>query len=224
MTPSFPANSPFSPPVGSFVISPYDANGNWVGIGNGVPVEVGMTDQLYYNAQPLAVQALIEAQMQIGTARTKAFAALAAQGYSIDEEIMVLGQSPTVITAQRVQYGYTWVPQMLSANVTLAPGLTFPGVPSYNPLPPFPPGSIVVSLAASQYLAVKPPAVPVPAVPYVGSYVGNGYYIVSEAAQSLFQNGQGYTDPVTGIKYVFIVGSMGAFGKTYFWTLAPTNQ
>ena len=180
-----------------------------------------MTDQLYYNAQPLAVQALIEAQMDVGTARTAAFATLAAQGYSIDEEIMVLAQSPTVITAQRVQYGYTWVPQMLSANVTLAPGLTFPGVPSYNPLPPFPNGSIEVSLAAAEYPAVKPPVITPPAVPYVGAYVGNGYWATSEAAQSVFQNGQSYTQ--AGIKYIFVVGSDGPFGKTYFWKLAPTS-
>jgi hypothetical protein len=214
---SFPGNSPFSP---TSVVTPYDASGNWVGMGNGVTVAVTMTDQGYYAAQPLAVQTVIKQQLPVGTARTAAFVALAVNSYAIDNEIMVLAQSPTVIMAQREMYGYTWTGSMFATSFTIAPGLSAPGYAPYVATLPYPPLSIPVSVAAAAYPAVTPPVVPAPAVPYVGSYLGNGYYATSMAAQTTFVNGQNYTDPTSGIAYVFVVGTDGPFGKTYFWTPA----
>ncbi len=216
----FPVNSQFTP---ASVVTPYDSTGKWVGMGNGVVVPVTMTDDEYYLAQPLAVQTLIKQQLDVGNARTAAFAALAANSYAIDEEIMVLAQAPTYIMAQRKMYGYTWVGSIFATSFTLAPGLVDPGYVNYNPEKPYPPLSIVVSVSAEDYPAVAVPVVPVPVAPYVGFYVGNGYFEVSEAAQTIFVDGQDYTDPLSGIGYVFVAGTDGPFGKTYFWKLAPAK-
>jgi hypothetical protein len=219
VAPSFPGEGQQKPSV---AVTPYDANGNWVGIGNGVVLPVTMTDLDYYQAQPLAVQKAIMLQMPVGPDRTAMFAALAAQGFLIDEAIMVLAQSPTELMAERLQDGYTYVPSMLQLMVSIAPGLAAPGYTAYVPKPPFPPGSIVVSVKASDYPAMAVPvAPPPPPVPYVGSYMGNGYWGASEAAQSLFEAGQ--TTVQGGVKYAFFVGTDGPFGKTYFWTLASPS-
>lgn len=143
---------------------------------------------------------------------------LAVGGLLIDAVIDAEGGDPYIIMFERAQYGYTWVPSALAAPITLAPGLSFPGVPSYNAGKPYPPGSIVVSTNLADYPPFAVPEPPVVEVPYVGSYTGNGFYIASEAAQTTFSNGQTYEQ--NGVNYVFVVGSMGAFGATYFWRIA----
>ena len=158
----FPANSPFVP---TSVVTPYDASGKWVGIGNGVTIQVTATDQDYYASRPLPVQTLFP--MDQGGARQAAAAALAAQGYPIDNEIDACAQSPMMIMYFRLLYGYKWVPTALGAPVLLPPGLSFSGLPSYDPNKP-PPGSITVSVNKADYVSIAPPAPPRVAVGVVG--------------------------------------------------------
>ena len=95
----------------------------------------------YWAKQPAAVQTLrtITDQGQ----RTLLATQLATQGYKIDVPIMVWGWDPSQVTSLRQSYGYTWVPSALQNPVAVAPGLTDPGMQSYDPNNP-PAGSIAV--------------------------------------------------------------------------------
>jgi hypothetical protein len=145
---------------------------------------------------------------------------LALSGLLIDAPIDAYAGDPYTYMYERIQYGYTWVPSALAAPITLAPGLSYPGIPSYNPNPPYPPGSIKVSINLADYPPFAVPVPPVTTVPYVGSYAGNGFYFASEAAQTTFLSNEKYTQ--AGVDYYFVVGSMGAFGATYFWRIVGT--
>jgi hypothetical protein len=98
-------------------------------------------DDAYWAEQPPAVQALRGmAPEDVGQAAM----ALAKQGYTIDVPIMVWQWDPLTTMVERQNYGYTWVPSGLGTPVTLPPGLSFPGLASYDPNSP-PPGSIKVT-------------------------------------------------------------------------------
>ena len=94
----------------------------------------------YWAKQPAAVQQL--RNIQDPTTRAETASELAQEGYSIDVPIMVWGWDPSITTAARQSYGYTWVPSALQQPVAAAPGLSFNGT-SYNPSQP-PAGSIMV--------------------------------------------------------------------------------
>jgi hypothetical protein len=95
----------------------------------------------YWAKQPAAVQALrtITDQGQ----RTLMATQLATEGYKIDVPIMVWGWDPSQVTSLRQSYGYTWVPSALQNPIAVAPGLTDPGMQTYDPNNP-PAGSIAV--------------------------------------------------------------------------------
>jgi hypothetical protein len=100
-------------------------------------------DEGYWAEQPAAVQALKNMPPdQVGPAAM----ALAQQGYVIDVPIMVWGWDPLTTMVERQNYGYTWVPSGLQAPVQVPPGLSFPGLPTYDPNKP-PAGSIAVTTA-----------------------------------------------------------------------------
>lgn len=103
-------------------------------------------DQAYWAEQPAAVQALQNMPLD---QRGQAALALAQQGYSIDVPIMVDGGDPLTIMMERQQYGYTWVPSAMQSPVDLAPGLSFPGLASYDAANP-PAGSIQVTTDFAQ--------------------------------------------------------------------------
>jgi hypothetical protein len=113
------------------------ANGAAVALSNMTP------DQAYWAQQPPAVQAL---QNMDPADRVAAAETLAKQGYTIDVPIMAWGWDPLTTMVERQNYGYTWVPSGLQSPVPLPPGLSFPGLPSYDPNNP-PAGSIQVSTA-----------------------------------------------------------------------------
>ena len=215
MNPSAPANvaTTSAPTAASTAVAtPWDAAWNWVGIGNGVIVQITMTDDEYWASQPLAVQALRPAPGTLPNAN--AAMALALQGYPIDVVIMALGGFPTVTMATRLWEGWTSVPSAFQA-VPLPPGLTEPGNLTYNPKI-VPPGYIPVSVASSAY----PPAVPpTPVTPSAVSLVGPGFGgLVSgnlspavlpslpvwsmDKAGYYLTEGQMYTDPTDGLVYM----------------------
>jgi len=98
-------------------------------------------DQAYWAEQPPAVQAL---QNMDPADRMAAAQQLAQQGYTIDVPIMAWGWDPLTTMVERQNYGYTWVPSALQSPVPLPPGLSFPGLPNYDPNNP-PAGSIKVT-------------------------------------------------------------------------------
>ena len=98
-------------------------------------------DDAYWSQQPPAVQHLRD--MKDRSQRAAVGAQLASEGYSIDVPIMVWGWDPAITTQLRQSYGYTWVPSALQPPVQVAPGLSFPGLQSYDPAHP-PAGSIEV--------------------------------------------------------------------------------
>jgi hypothetical protein len=98
-------------------------------------------DDAYWAKQPTAVQQL--RNIQDPAEKTQLATKLAQQGYSIDVPIMVWGWDPAIATQLRQSQGYTWVPSALQQPVEVAPGLSVPGLPSYDPAHP-PAGSITV--------------------------------------------------------------------------------
>lgn len=99
----------------------------------------------YWNQQPTAVQAL--RNMPDGAAKDALALSLANQGYTIDNQIMVMGWDPETTMMIRQDYGYSWVPSYGQSPITVAPGVSDPFATStYNPDNP-PAGSIKVSTA-----------------------------------------------------------------------------
>ena len=75
--------------------------------------------------------------------RSAAAARLAEQGAIIDVPVDVWGWDAKKTILYRRIYGYTWTPSALMDSVKVAPGLIFPGLPSYD-AEEIPPGAIVV--------------------------------------------------------------------------------
>jgi hypothetical protein len=99
------------------------------------------SDDAYWAEQPAAVQQLreiddIDQRKVLGET-------LASAGYNIDVPIMIWGWDAAKVMAARQSYGYTWVPSALQQPVSVAPGITGPGITPYDPKNP-PKGSIEV--------------------------------------------------------------------------------
>lgn len=86
----------------------------------------------YWNSQPAPVQALRNLPGN-SDERLNLAKQLSAQGYSIDPQIMIEGQDPYLATKNRMDAGYTWTPSFGQQAPPVAPGLSFPGLPSYDP-------------------------------------------------------------------------------------------
>jgi len=137
-TPSASSTSPTttSSSSGSGSVSGSGSNGQ-----SASPVVSESYDDAYWAQQPPAVQQLrditnYQARVDLGTQ-------LAQEGYTIDVPIMVWGWDPSIVMASRQADGYTWVPSALQQPVEMAPGITVPGMASYDPNNP-PAGSIRV--------------------------------------------------------------------------------
>lgn len=127
-------------------------------------------------AQPVDVQLLV-ANTPVGDARTAALDALAAKyaaqtpPIGLDEQILEAALPAYWVMQARVWYGYYdpntgkgWVPAIGQPFITLPPGETYPGRPTYDP-DAAPAGSVKVVDPTNCNLAVEyPPAIP-PAPP-----------------------------------------------------------
>ncbi len=173
-----------------------------------LPFPVTLTDDIYWAAQPLPVQALRNMDTASSERATLAMQ-LAKQGFTIDVPIMVWNWDAVITMALRAQYGYTWVPSALQPPVLLPPGLSFPGLPTYDPNHP-PAGSIRVSVNAADYPPVAPPAPP--PVPGASNIVGpknfGNYYYPGPAANGL-TDGAVVTQNGTQYTYHLVAGMMG---------------
>jgi hypothetical protein len=169
-------------------------------------------DNAYWASQPPAVQSLQNLQY---AARVTAGTTLAQQGFVIDVPIMIYGWDACLMMSYRQGYGYTWVPSALQPNVTIAPGVSQPGAVAYNPNSP-PPGSIKVSINASDYPPFNPPVVAPPTGPptvLVGPLSFGTTYLTVVGDSS--PDGTTYTDARgTFTKHVFAT----PFGPESYWT------
>lgn len=131
----------------------------------GEPEEFNKT----YWASKTPEVAALDGMEAFSLGRTALAVQLASKGVKVDMDIDAYGSSAWHTMKLRKQYGYTWVPSLLQPPVPVAPGLYFPGVPSYDPASP-PIGSVKVSVDVKDYPAVvveaPPPVVTsVPAEP-----------------------------------------------------------
>jgi hypothetical protein len=171
-------------------------------------------DQAYWASQPPEVQAL---QTIDSDQRAAEAASLAANGFTIDVPIMVWGWDPYLVMTMRAQMGYTWVPSALQPPISIAPGLTQPGVVSYNPSDP-PPGSIQVSTNIADYPPFAPPVPPTaptppPADPVGVQSIGNIY---TPVPGDTYPNGATYTDSRGTFQKVVI---LTPFGRVSYWEM-----
>jgi hypothetical protein len=171
-------------------------------------------DATYWAAQQPEVAAL--PGIADPTARANRAAALAMKGFTIDVPIQVWGWDPFLVMQMRSQFGYTWVPSALQPPVSIAPGISQPGVVSYDPLHP-PLGSIKVSLNLPDYPAIAPVvAVTAPGAPTdpVGQEsLGNIYLSV---VGDTYQDGATFTDTRGSfLKHLIVT----PFGKNAYWEL-----
>jgi len=129
-------------------------------------------DAAYWAHQPPAVQAL--QAISDPTERNKQGAQLAAEGFVIDDRIMITGWDAYSIMGLRADFGLSYVPSAFELGT----------------------GSIKVSTSLADYPPFVPPAPPVvPPAPTskVGRNLGGNYYIVLDHTGLL--DGQPYSDP-----------------------------
>jgi len=170
-------------------------------------------DQAYWASQPPELQALpgIADPQQ----RTANAAELATKGFTVDVPIMVWDWDAYTVMSVRAQLGYTWVPSALQPPVSIAPGLTQPGVAAYDPLNP-PPGSIKVSTNIQDYPPFAPAVPPQPptsasADPVGLQSIGNIYLTVPG---DTYPDGAKFTDTRgTFLKHVVLT----PFGRNSYW-------
>jgi hypothetical protein len=133
-----PATTPLSAASATAVSSPASNTAR----ADGITQPYDNPTDAYWAMQPPEVQALRD--ISDDTQRAEAASELAYKGFAIDVPIMVWKWDPLVTMELRKSAGYTWVPSAMQAPVQVAPGLAFPGSPSYDPNNP-PPGSIKVT-------------------------------------------------------------------------------
>jgi len=108
------------------------------------PVDTTITNEVdaYWASQPEEVRVLrtIEDNEERGQMALK----LTAEGFAIDPCIMIHRWDPYMTMKIRKAEGYTWVPAVGQNGIPVAPGLSFPDLPSYDPASP-PRGAILVS-------------------------------------------------------------------------------
>lgn len=104
----------------------------------------------YWKSQPYAVQGLdFRVTPDYNTRLTMATSYMA-QGFTIDDDIMINGMDPYLTMSMRANFGFTWVPAAGQPNITIAPGLNAPNSVPYDPDHP-PTGSIKVSVDLKDY-------------------------------------------------------------------------
>ena len=110
---------------------------------------------------------------------------LLAQGVPLDYETMIAGADAYLVMIAREAAGYTWTPSATMSPIPVAPGINYPGLPSYQPNNP-PPGSFKVSTSAADFPPFTPPAPAAPPAPV--NVVGAAY----APGSTMYMTGPGY--------------------------------
>lgn len=126
------------------------------------PLPVPLPDQATFEARYRAAQPTALQGYPFNSAQLEELAADPAN-YVIDLVIMGWGWSPYQVMSLRLSQNEDWSPNADQANIPIAPGVNFPGSPSYDPKDP-PVGSISNSLNLADYpcFTVKPKPAPAP--------------------------------------------------------------
>ena len=113
-------------------------------------------DAAYWPAQPDAVRALQNPNMDLGT-RWAIGDQLAQQGFVIDSQIMILQNDPYMVMYLRAFYGYAWVPGALQGALCADASqyLRSPYCTPYNPNSP-PLGAVKVDMNPADYPVADP--------------------------------------------------------------------
>lgn len=149
------------------------------------PFPPALTNDEYWAAQDPDIQPLRGKPPDAAT-----IDALLKANKILDTQIHIWGWDAQITEYMRAAEGYTWVPSFGQPNIPVGPGISFPGLPSYDPGNP-PSRSIKVSINPSDYpptIIPHPPApTPEPACPVgireigwgaangVGDYYGRAY-------------------------------------------------
>lgn len=155
---------------------------------------------------------------------------LLAKGFLIASDVMMYEVDPITWINLCYNQGYRWAPAMGEPNVPVAPGVDFPGMPSYDAKNP-PRRSIPVSLDPAAYPPHDPPVVvtPVPVdLSVVGVSLGAGYYGRGHGAgPATVEHGKPYTsqDGKTVYAHVTTGGTTAGMGSGWscFFTVAPVT-
>ena len=91
-------------------------------------------DQIYWAHQPPETRALPTIDDE--TLRTARAIELAGKGFIVDVPIMIWLWDALKCMQIRQSYGYTWVPSALQPPIAIAPGMSVPGQPVYDPAHP----------------------------------------------------------------------------------------
>jgi hypothetical protein len=170
-------------------------------------------DKAYWLAQPPEIRDLPSGDnLDLRSSRA---ADLAVKGFTIDVPIMVWGWDPYLVMKLRQDFGYTWVPSALQPAVTIAPGISSPGMVAYDVTHP-PSGAIHVSTNISDYPPFNPPPAQVVSPAANNDPVGLqsvGVLYLSVPGET-YADGQRTTDARgTFLKHVVIT----PFGRTNYW-------
>lgn len=164
-----------------------------------------------------SLRPVVRNAMQLDTEqeRLDVLRGLADVGALIDEQIMVGRQSPFWTMYARWTGGYRWVPSALQPPIPVVPGVTYPGLPSYDP-DHAPADSIAVinPLDRSQWPEAfdKPEPAPAPDSHLVGPKNG-GVWLSTAAGRAIEAGKQIVEDGKTCVKQV----TVGLFGAQHFW-------
>lgn len=129
---------------------------------------------------------------------------LASRGYIIDRACQVdQAMLPEDVMQVRLNNGFTWVPSADQPNIPTMPGADLPGLPAYNPNPPFPPRSIKVSVDAADYPPFSGVA-PVVHKPVVGEGIqtNGGIVFLAGPGANMSTLSEGEIVEQNGVKYV----------------------
>lgn len=158
---------------------------------------------------------------------------LLARGFLLVGDVMIFEVDPITYINLCFNQGYRWVTAWGDPTVPVAPGITFPGMPSYDPAAP-PKRSIPISLDPAAYPPHDPPppvvqpGTPAPTLNVVGDFLGGGYYGRGHGANpQTVEHGKPYVaqDGKTVYAHVVSGGTMAGMGSGWscFFTINPVT-
>jgi hypothetical protein len=152
---NYGAMSPFYYDAAKYAVEHPEGTAETAPAASTQPAKPANETDAYWAQFPKEVQALRDIPNRDD--RIQAAWGLVHQGFTVDAEIMVLGNDPYGTMLMRQQNGYTWTPAMGQPPIDLQPGLQMAGHQPYDPLHP-PAGSIPVSLDFAKGLESTSPA------------------------------------------------------------------
>lgn len=155
---------------------------------------------------------------------------LLSKGFIVASDVMVFEVDPVTHINLCYNQGYRWSEAMGEPGIPVAPGVSMPGMPSYDPLKP-PLRSYPISLDPASYPAHDPAPLPAPVIvdmSVVGDFLGGGYYGRGHGAgPQTVEHSKPYTaqDGKTVYAHVTTGGTSAGMGSGWscFFTVSPVT-